>query len=452
RAGEVKENGNEAFKAGKYQEAIDLYTEAIHLDPTEPLYLTNRAAAYMGLKRFRPALEDCQQAATLQQASPQPKTLLRLARCQLMLGLLVAAASTAKEILTIDAYNPQALELQEKIRTLKTQVKNSKNAKSRKEWDLAKSTLDECFRAIKGEVPTEWRLWEVEIALARRDWEKADTAVNEALRINLNSPDVLALRGLVLFLSGKMGPAKKHVTHALRLDPSCEPAMKLRKRVMDVERLEEEGNAAFRSRQLLEALEKYSRALERIGKAEEEGGGGHIRATLLSTRAAAFFELAHFGEALNDATSALELSPKSVQLLRARARIYLHLQRFDSCVADFKSAVKQAEGQGTDAEIQGLRLELMKAVAAWNRSRGKNYYDTLGVEMDSNESDIKAAYDREAWRCHPNRGGDIKRYRQVVEAYEVISDPQRRVRYDMGEIEGGVNDDGSFVVRVVVEG
>lgn len=45
----------------------------------------------------------------------------------------------------------------------------------------------------------------------------------------------------------------------------------------------------------------------------------------------------------------------------------------------------------------------MKAVAAWNRSRGKNYYDTLGVEMDSNESDIKAAYDREAWRCHPNR-------------------------------------------------
>lgn len=66
----------------------------------------------------------------------------------------------------------------------------------------------------------------------------------------------------MLFLSGKMGPAKKHVTRALRLDPSCEPAMKLRKRVMDVERLEEEGNAAFRSRQLLEALEKYSRALE----------------------------------------------------------------------------------------------------------------------------------------------------------------------------------------------
>lgn len=140
----------------------------------------------MGLKRFRPALEDCQQAATLQQASPQSKTLLRLARCQLMLGLLVAATSTAKEILSIDAYNPQALELQEKIRTLETQVKNSKNAKSRKEWDLAKSTLDECFRAIKGEVPTEWRLWEVEIALARRDWEKADTAVKCVFPFNFD--------------------------------------------------------------------------------------------------------------------------------------------------------------------------------------------------------------------------------------------------------------------------
>lgn len=85
---------------------------------------------------------------------------------------------------------------------------------------------------------------------------------SDALRTNSNSPDVLALRGLVLFLNGKMEQAKTHATNALRLDPSCEPAMKLRKRVRDVERMKEEGNTAFRAGQLPEAVEKYTEALE----------------------------------------------------------------------------------------------------------------------------------------------------------------------------------------------
>jgi DnaJ family protein C protein 7 len=59
-----------------------------------------------------------------------------------------------------------------------------------------------------------------------------------------------------------MEQAKTHATNALRLDPSCETAMKLRKRVRDVERLKEEGNTAFRASQLPEAVEKYTTALE----------------------------------------------------------------------------------------------------------------------------------------------------------------------------------------------
>lgn len=85
---------------------------------------------------------------------------------------------------------------------------------------------------------------------------------SDALRTNSNSPDVLALRGLVLFLSGKMEQAKTHAANALRLDPSCEPAMKLRKRVRDVERLKEEGNTAFKASRLLDAVQKYTEALE----------------------------------------------------------------------------------------------------------------------------------------------------------------------------------------------
>jgi hypothetical protein len=73
---------------------------------------------------------------------------------------------------------------------------------------------------------------------------------------------VLALRGLVLFLSGKLPPALQHTQSALRLDPSHTPAQQLRKRVREVERLKEEGNVAFKAGSLQEAAEKYGEALE----------------------------------------------------------------------------------------------------------------------------------------------------------------------------------------------
>ena len=60
---------------------------------------------------------------------------------------------------------------------------------------------------------------------------------SDALRLTPNSPEVLALRGLVLFLSGKLAQALQHAQSALRLDPSYEPAQRLRRRVKDVEKL-----------------------------------------------------------------------------------------------------------------------------------------------------------------------------------------------------------------------
>ncbi|KAL6301677.1 hypothetical protein BKA93DRAFT_738259 [Sparassis latifolia] len=79
----VKEEGNAAFKAQCFPEAIEHYTREIELDPSEPTYLTNRAAAYMALKCFKPVLADCQHTATLQAAPPSPKTLIHLACSQL---------------------------------------------------------------------------------------------------------------------------------------------------------------------------------------------------------------------------------------------------------------------------------------------------------------------------------------------------------------------------------
>jgi len=65
----------------------------------------------------------------------------------------------------------------------------------------------------------------------------------------------------------------------------------------------------------------------------------------------------------------------------------------------------------------------------------KDYYEILGVSRDTSPEDIKRAYRRLARKYHPDAyKGDKseaeRRFREIAEAYEVLSDPDKRAQYD----------------------
>jgi curved DNA-binding protein CbpA len=62
-----------------------------------------------------------------------------------------------------------------------------------------------------------------------------------------------------------------------------------------------------------------------------------------------------------------------------------------------------------------------------------NYYDVLGIPVDATPETIRAAFRNLARRYHPDvgEGSSAHRFREVVEAYETLSDPVRRRRYDL---------------------
>ncbi len=63
-----------------------------------------------------------------------------------------------------------------------------------------------------------------------------------------------------------------------------------------------------------------------------------------------------------------------------------------------------------------------------------NYYAVLEVSRRATPEEIKVAYRRLSRVHHPDRGGDAAKFRAIVDAYEVLSDPGRRSRYDDGDI------------------
>lgn len=60
----------------------------------------------------------------------------------------------------------------------------------------------------------------------------------------------------------------------------------------------------------------------------------------------------------------------------------------------------------------------------------KDYYKTLGIGKNASPDEIKRAYRRLAQQYHPDKGGDSQKFKEINEAYQVLSDPQKRGQYD----------------------
>lgn len=82
-----------------------------------------------------------------------------------------------------------------------------------------------------------------------------------------------------------------------------------------------------------------------------------------------------------------------------------------------------------------------KAQIALKRSKTKDYYKVLGVANDADERQIKSAYRKASKQYHPDKAHKQgftkeeaeKKMASINEAYEVLSDPELRARFDRGD-------------------
>ncbi len=60
----------------------------------------------------------------------------------------------------------------------------------------------------------------------------------------------------------------------------------------------------------------------------------------------------------------------------------------------------------------------------------KDYYSILGVEKNASKEELKQAFRKKAHELHPDKGGDEAKFKEVNEAYHILSDDEKRRQYD----------------------
>merc|ERR1719412_2164803 len=122
----------------------------------------------------------------------------------------------------------------------------------------------------------------------------------------------------------------------------------------------------------------------------------------------------------------------------------METEQYEEAIRDYERILK------SDKANQEVRQSLHQAKVRLKQSKRKDYYKILGVERSANDDEIKKAYKKRALATHPDRHAGAtesekreqeNKFKEIGEAYDVLSDTKKRSRYDNGhdleDLEGG---------------
>jgi len=81
----------------------------------------------------------------------------------------------------------------------------------------------------------------------------------------------------------------------------------------------------------------------------------------------------------------------------------------------------------------------------------QNPFQILGVDRDATPDEIKRAYRKLASQHHPDRGGDTKKFQEIQQAYDTLSDANRRAAYDNPGFGGGSHTNAPFDFQTIFD-
>ncbi|CAG2057515.1 unnamed protein product, partial [Timema podura] len=377
----------------------------------------------MMMHHYKEALEDARKSVALDNTFV--KGYIRIVKCSLALGDIITAENAIAKVQELEPNNISLAPEISKIAVAKRFMEEGDKAYNKQDYRKVVFCMD---RALEQVSCVKFKLIKGECLAFLNRYQEAQEIANDILHVDKQNADAVYVRGMCLYYQDNVDRAFSHFQHRAK-------ALKQKK---------EEGNEAFKASRLAEAYNLYTEAL-RI-----DPHNSLTNAKLHFNRATVSSKLGRLNESVADCTAALKLDETYLKALLRRAKCYMDLNDFDEAVRDYEKAVKMDKSRENKRLLQEAKLSLKK-------SKRKDYYKILGIDKNASTDDIKKAYRKRALVHHPDRHASAsevekkeqeKKFKELGEAYGILSDSKKRARYDSGQdledMEGDVDPNNVF--------
>lgn len=295
------------------------------------------------------------------------------------------------------------------------------------QWSRARELYSELLKTV--ESPIKILQNRAYSSFQQGDWYEAIADAGKILKLDSNHLQSLELRGTSYYILGELDLALNHYKQALKLDPEhigCKNGHKLIKNILKLKEKYEQG---LQNKQYENCLQYLQQLL-----AIDPEHLIHQRKFTINL-IQIYYEMKNYQQVKNLSEKLLENNNEPpVEILRILGDVHMILEEYEQALYRYK---KLNEINSNNHEIQEL---IRKAEVAIKQSKQKDYYKILGVPRNANIKVIKKAYREGALQWHPDKhtGEDEKekaekQFQLIAEAYEVLSDDEKRKKYDRGE-------------------
>ena len=433
RALAAKEEGNNRFRAQEYKEALTYYNIAVEAAPLNATYLNNRAATHLALSNFSEAVSDGKLCVSLDEQ--YFKGWYRLATSYLKMGDLDTCRSTLTQACDCDSHSKSKVEaMRVTVDEVEALVKEATTLISEEKYSQAIRTIYSCQKHIPG-----WnglKVMRCEALVGTRSYPAAYALSTDMLRKNPNDDDAMYWRAQSLYYQGEFAKAIKHMRQVLQRDPDNKKSALLIKKMRKLEKTKAKGNEAFKKREWQAAIDAYTECLD------IDPNNSQFNAKLLCNRAAAYSQQGHHKRVIKDCNAAIYGDSMYAKAYIRRGDAYYALGTVENFETSLKDYAKALEILSEDtAAYRDVSKKVKQSKLAIKKANRKDYYAILGVHESADEKQLKKGYRKSALKWHPDRHATKteeqkeyaeKCFKDVGEAYEVLTDSNKRHMYDQG--------------------
>ncbi|KAG5249204.1 hsp70-Hsp90 organizing protein [Salix suchowensis] len=321
---EAKSRGNAAFSAGDYAAAVEHFTDAIALSPTNHVLYSNRSAAHASLHHYADALEDAKKTVELK--PDWSKGYSRLGAAHLGLHQIQEAISAYKKGLEIDPNNEG---LKSGLADAQAAAPRSRDAPPLSPFGNAFSG-PEMWAKLTADPETRMYLQQPDFVKMMQEMQKNPN------NLNLYLKDQRVMRAFGVLLNVKFG------------GPNSGD---------DMEIPEETSTPQSSASERKEDKKMEEKVVEpEPMKVTEEAKGTKPQAVKEKELGNAAYKKKEFEKAIEHYTKAMELDDEDISYLTNRAAVYLETGKYDECIKDCDKAVERGRELRSDFKMVARAL------------------------------------------------------------------------------------------------